>query len=58
MHQRTHKEVKSFECNVCEKIFSQLGILNQHRRIHTGEKSFQCDICKKNICSLGNFDYS
>ena len=30
------KSVKKYECNICNKVFSRIGILNQHKLIHSG----------------------
>ncbi|XP_059166722.1 zinc finger protein 454-like [Physella acuta] len=36
-----------FECNVCQKKFSQQYHLSNHKRIHTGDKKYECDVCYK-----------
>uniref|UniRef100_A0A7M5VDQ3 C2H2-type domain-containing protein n=1 Tax=Clytia hemisphaerica TaxID=252671 RepID=A0A7M5VDQ3_9CNID len=38
-------EVKSYECNVCGKVFRLASYLRKHLNIHAG--SFKCDECGK-----------
>ena len=40
-----HSGVKPFECAVCQKRFSNRGILTAHERVHTGERPFKCELC-------------
>ena len=42
-----HTGQKDFQCEVCEKKFSQKGTLKTHMMTHTKVKAHECDICKK-----------
>ncbi|KAF0696686.1 zinc finger protein 239-like, partial [Aphis craccivora] len=46
-HQKIYTEENPYQCDVCDKLFTQNTHLKVHRRIHTGEKPYQCDVCDK-----------
>ena len=52
-----HQE-KPFTCSVCDKGFTQKGIMQRHEKIHTGEKLFKCLVLQPLLrwhdCALGN----
>ncbi|ODM87650.1 putative zinc finger protein [Orchesella cincta] len=48
VHKYTHLERKPFECQLCERTFSQQPLMYNHmRRAHLGELPSKCGICGK-----------
>ena len=54
VHERIHLGIKPFECEYCQKRFTQLGSLTRHIRTHTGEKPYKCELCGKGFSQLNN----
>ena len=47
-HIRTvHEGVKNYECNICQKKFSQKHHLARHVFLHGGVRPFECKVCNK-----------
>ncbi|XP_068096698.1 zinc finger protein 664-like isoform X2 [Hyperolius riggenbachi] len=50
VHTDSHQKIaqatnKPFQCNICEKYFKTLGILNVHIKTHSGVRPHQCTEC-------------
>ncbi|CAL4205571.1 unnamed protein product, partial [Meganyctiphanes norvegica] len=41
------KKIHQYQCNQCNKDFSQKGDLIRHQMSHTGEKPYQCKQCMR-----------
>ena len=51
---RIHTNEKPYECDVCERRFTQSQHLKAHKRIHTNEKPYECDVCDKAFRDSGD----
>ncbi|XP_034950208.1 zinc finger protein 28-like [Chelonus insularis] len=40
---------KTYQCEICAKMFSQSGHLDAHKKVHNDERPFQCLICDKSF---------
>jgi len=50
----TPQHTNGFNCDQCEKSFSNSGVLKSHKNIHLDEKPFKCDVCDKGFAQAGN----
>ena len=59
-HKRTVPEcgssniVRSYRCQLCERLFSSSSRLRKHLRTHLGTKPYKCNICQKQFTQSHN----
>ena len=46
-----HSGYRPFQCEFCDKKFTNKGEVKVHQRTHTGEKPYHCEYCKKGFSS-------
>lgn len=46
---------KPFNCEICDRKFSQKNHLTTHLRIHARDKPFQCEVCDRKFTDKSNF---
>uniref|UniRef100_A0A8D8HNK6 Zinc finger protein 26 n=1 Tax=Culex pipiens TaxID=7175 RepID=A0A8D8HNK6_CULPI len=51
-HRKTHKDQRSFVCELCGRAFLRKGILKDHMNtVHSTVRAFQCSLCPKSFTS-------
>ncbi|VDI34231.1 Hypothetical predicted protein [Mytilus galloprovincialis] len=46
-HKGTHKAQKTFQCEICNKTFSQSRDFKRHNKIHAGDRPHKCETCDR-----------
>ncbi|XP_043285375.1 zinc finger protein 774-like [Venturia canescens] len=44
-----HEDGRTYQCEICAKMFKQLAHLSVHKKVHNDERPFQCHLCEKNF---------
>ncbi|XP_067121999.1 zinc finger protein 83-like [Centruroides vittatus] len=50
-----HERQKSYKCDICSMIFSNLPALQRHVSVHTREEAYECDTCGKNLLKYSDY---
>jgi len=46
IQEKSNKEtIRSYSCDICQKVLSSKGTLSKHKLLHSGEKPHQCHLC-------------
>lgn len=53
-HRLTHKGIKPYVCNSCNKGFNNPKAFRNHRRVHTGERPYVCSVCNGSFTQWGH----
>ncbi|KAI8779482.1 zinc finger protein OZF [Biomphalaria glabrata] len=53
-HERNHSGKKPFQCQICQRGFTDFSILKRHEIIHSSEKPFKCQICPKKFARFSS----
>eukprot|EP01083_Nonionella_stella_P057058 149948_1 len=56
IHLGRQSDVRSFQCNFCEKSFKIEIHLKHHERSHSDERPFQCNLCGKSYKARGGLN--
>ena len=52
---KKEKEVRSFPCSTCDKVFGKMSKLARHEQIHKKSSTYECEKCSKKFSRQKNF---
>ncbi len=51
--EKSNKEIiRSYNCDICQKVLSSKGNLSKHKLLHSGEKPHQCHLCPAQVSKV------